>query len=138
MIGIGTSAEWRENLVEFACSNCQLSVKCRHGKLEFEKARYREECYYMRNPFEPPNFHKAQKEYTIDDFVVVGSKCFICEQQICVDEVMSNLKSFNSRFLGMFTFLQKYLLPQLCLEGTSQLSGRIDFSGQFFYFNFIP
>lgn len=47
----------------------------------------KEECYYMKNPFEPPDFHKGQRDYTIEDFLILGSNCFICNQQICVDEV---------------------------------------------------
>lgn len=42
----------------------------------------------MRDPFEPPNIHKNQKEYTVDDFLVIGSNCHICSQQICIDEVI--------------------------------------------------
>lgn len=86
---VGIYSGPRENQIDFICSNCKLSLKCYYGRLEFEKARYEEECYYMRNPFEPPNIHKAQRDYTIDDFVVVGSKCSICEQLICVDEECS-------------------------------------------------
>ncbi|KAL3114969.1 hypothetical protein niasHT_011405 [Heterodera trifolii] len=86
---IGSSSA--ENLEEFCCSNpdCQLSLKCSYGKLEFEKNSCVEPSYYMRNPFEPPNFHKSHRDYSLDDFVIVGSRCFICEQQICVDEECS-------------------------------------------------
>ncbi|KAF7629257.1 C6_DPF domain-containing protein [Meloidogyne graminicola] len=43
----------------------------------------------MKNPFEPPDFHKGQRDYTIEDFLILGSNCFICNQQICVDEECS-------------------------------------------------
>uniref|UniRef100_A0A915MRL6 Cysteine-rich DPF motif domain-containing protein 1 n=1 Tax=Meloidogyne javanica TaxID=6303 RepID=A0A915MRL6_MELJA len=85
---IGTSSEYPSNSTDFFCVNCKLSVKCRYGKLELEKAGCKEECFYMRNPFEPPDFHKSQRDYAIDDFLVIGANCYICNQQICVDEDM--------------------------------------------------
>uniref|UniRef100_A0A915MGL2 Cysteine-rich DPF motif domain-containing protein 1 n=1 Tax=Meloidogyne javanica TaxID=6303 RepID=A0A915MGL2_MELJA len=85
---IGTSSEYSSNSTDFFCVNCKLSVKCRYGKLELEKAGCKEECFYMKNPFEPPDFHKAQRDYAIDDFLVIGANCYICNQQICVDEPM--------------------------------------------------
>jgi len=74
---------------DFVCSNCNLTVRCRFGKLLFENNRYLNECYYLRDPFIPPDIHKSQKEYSIDDFVVIGSNCFICSQPVCIDEECS-------------------------------------------------
>lgn len=35
---VGSYSGFHENQIDFTCSNCQLSVKCRYGKLELEKA----------------------------------------------------------------------------------------------------
>lgn len=39
------------------------------------------------DPFEIPNHHKSAKDYSLDDFIVIGAQCFICNQQVCTDEV---------------------------------------------------
>lgn len=54
---------------------------------EIKIFRYAEEVYYMRDPFEPPDIHKKTKDYITDDFLMIGSNCYICNQQICIDEV---------------------------------------------------
>jgi hypothetical protein len=50
----------------------------------------------MRNPFELHNFHKAQRDYTLDDFLIIGADCYICKGQVCADEVNNCI--FRSNF----------------------------------------
>lgn len=78
-----------EDSTPFSCSNCNFTVNCHFGKLEFEKNKYVGEWYYLKNPFELPDKHKAQKDFSVGDFIVIASSCHICSRLICVDEECS-------------------------------------------------
>uniref|UniRef100_A0A915DQC8 Cysteine-rich DPF motif domain-containing protein 1 n=1 Tax=Ditylenchus dipsaci TaxID=166011 RepID=A0A915DQC8_9BILA len=75
-----------DKTVPFKCSNCSFSVDCCYGPLSFDSSSYQEEVYYLRDPFEPPSITKLPKDYSVDDFVVVGSNCFMCSQAVCIEE----------------------------------------------------
>uniref|UniRef100_A0A914LLS1 Cysteine-rich DPF motif domain-containing protein 1 n=1 Tax=Meloidogyne incognita TaxID=6306 RepID=A0A914LLS1_MELIC len=115
---IGTSSEYSSNSTDFFCVNCKLSVKCRYGKLELEKAGCKEECFYMRNPFEPPDFHKSQRDYAIDDFLVIGANCYICNQQICVDEECSLF--YKNTYCLNCVWREKHSFPAELLSNVSK------------------
>uniref|UniRef100_A0A914CT46 Cysteine-rich DPF motif domain-containing protein 1 n=1 Tax=Acrobeloides nanus TaxID=290746 RepID=A0A914CT46_9BILA len=76
-----------KKLVSFQCSHCFLFEKCRFGDLSFDKSGYTESVFYLRDPFVPPDFHK--KDYAVQDFVVLGSLCYLCGQPVCIDEECS-------------------------------------------------
>jgi hypothetical protein len=80
----------KDPVTAFRCSICTFSVDaCKFGTLHFDKVEYTHPVYYMRDPFEPPDVHKHPASYTIDDFVMLGAHCYICEQPSCADEECS-------------------------------------------------
>ncbi|KAI1705215.1 cysteine-rich domain-containing protein [Ditylenchus destructor] len=100
--------------VPFQCSKCNFSVECRFGPLDFDKVAYKEDVYYMRDPFEPPDYSKKAKDYSVDDFIVVGYNCFICSQPICIDEDCSVF--YNHAYCLNCVQREKHSFPRELLQ----------------------
>lgn len=110
-------------LVNFQCSVCGLSEKCRFGRVKVKGRthtyEYHEEVYYMMDPFrnrskvDPRRLNltdqktarsQEQKSVNIMDFFVLGSLCSICGLPVCIDELCS---VFYSKTFCMNCFMKE-------------------------------
>ncbi|KAH7729433.1 Cysteine-rich domain containing protein [Aphelenchoides avenae] len=104
----------KDNLLTFQCSVCQLGPeRCEFGELQPSKARYKEQVYYMKDPFVAPDIHK--KDYQVQDFLIVGSNCALCQKHVCIDEECSFF--YRQTYCVPCAKREKHMFPSKLLQG---------------------
>lgn len=69
--------------INFTCAICSLHEKCDYyGRSPpfLKKIEFREDCFIMKDPFSPHS-----KTPSLENFLIIGSNCAICDKTICRD-----------------------------------------------------
>ncbi|KAG5670145.1 hypothetical protein PVAND_000427 [Polypedilum vanderplanki] len=73
--------------IPFLCRECKMSELVHYygSKPPFVRnIEFLEDCYVMKDPFSAPPLKNGKRSYT-EYFLVIGSKCKICEEDFCKD-----------------------------------------------------
>lgn len=77
----------KQDKIQFLCKECSMTelVNYYGKKPPFTRnIEFIEESYIMKDPFSAPPSRNSKRSYT-EYFIVIGSKCCICEETFCKD-----------------------------------------------------